>query len=115
MEVPSTITSPGFFGLVVVLWDAQIAHFPSGVELFETLHMMYEARSFNLVFLIKGGYSISLVRQRMPGRVVELVVMENLSSLDPLPTIPSQEKYMCAFTIFSLHIAQAITQKCAFG
>lgn len=49
----STITSPVFSELVVVLWEHGIASLPSDVVLFETLRIMNEIKPFKLVFLVE--------------------------------------------------------------
>jgi len=54
MEMFSTITSPVFSELVIVLEGDEIAGLLSDVELFETLRKMNEVRPFTLVFLVKA-------------------------------------------------------------
>jgi len=53
MKVFSTITSPVFFELVVVLGGDDIAHLPSDVMWFEALRVMNEIRPFKLVILFE--------------------------------------------------------------
>jgi len=52
MKVFSTITSPAFSELVVIL-AAHVIRFPQDVTFFERLHRMYEVRRFKLVFLLE--------------------------------------------------------------
>ena len=52
MEAFSTITSPVFSELVLILGDDEIAHLPSDVTLSKTLRTMSEVRPFRLVFLL---------------------------------------------------------------
>ena len=52
MEVFSTITSPVFSELVVIVQANGMACLPLGLPLFETLHMMHKVRPFKLVFLL---------------------------------------------------------------
>jgi hypothetical protein len=52
MGVFSTITSPVFSEVVIVLWFGQPARVFFDDTLFETLRTMSELRPFNLVFLL---------------------------------------------------------------
>lgn len=52
MEIFSTITSPVFSELVVVLEDDAMNYPSKQVMLFETLRMMNEVRPFKLTFLL---------------------------------------------------------------
>jgi len=54
MEVFSTITSPAFSELVIVLERDETIDLLSDVGLFETLRRMNEVRPFTLVFLVKA-------------------------------------------------------------
>lgn len=54
MEVFSTITSPLFSELVIVLWGYEIAYLPSDVTLFKTLRTINGVRPFELAFMIEG-------------------------------------------------------------
>jgi len=54
MEVFSTIRSPVFSELVVVLVGNAAAYLPQEAMLFETLRKMNEARPFELVFSFEG-------------------------------------------------------------
>ena len=51
MEVFSTITSPVFSELVLIIGEDDITDLPSDMALLETLRMMNEVRPFRLVFL----------------------------------------------------------------
>ena len=53
MDVFSTITSPAFSELVVVLSGDAMAGLPMEVALLETLRKMNEIRPFELVFLLE--------------------------------------------------------------
>ena len=54
MEVFSTITSPVFSELGLLIWDDEAVRLLSEVMLFETLHAMNKVRPFKLVFLLMG-------------------------------------------------------------
>jgi len=54
MDVFSTITSPVFSELVIILVGDGIARLPHEVMMFETLRKMNEVRPFNLVFSFEG-------------------------------------------------------------
>ena len=64
MEVFSTITSPVFSELVVVLKDDGIAYLPHEAMLFQTLRKMHGVRPFKLVFLFEGLCYVKWGRQR---------------------------------------------------
>ena len=49
----STIASPVFSELVVVLWEYGITSLPSDIALFEALRIMNETKPFKLVFLVE--------------------------------------------------------------
>jgi len=51
MDVFSTITSPVFSELVVILGDTEIHHLPLDLTFFETLSTMNQVRPFKLMFL----------------------------------------------------------------
>ena len=55
MEVFSTITSPVFSELVILIRDDEAVRLLSEVTFFETLHAMNEIRPFKLMFLLIGG------------------------------------------------------------
>lgn len=55
VEVFSTITSPSFSELVIILEDrnaSEAYNLPSHVTLFQILRAMHDVRPFNLVFLL---------------------------------------------------------------
>ena len=52
-KVFSTITSPVFFELVVVLTGVSVVYLPQDVMLFESLRTMNGLRPFKLVFLLE--------------------------------------------------------------
>jgi len=54
MEVFSTITSPVFSELVIVLAGYGISYLSKEVVMFETLRKMHEVRPFKLVFSFEG-------------------------------------------------------------
>ena len=53
MGVFSTITSPVFSELVVIILGSSVAYLPQNVTLFVTLRRMHEVRPFKLVFLLE--------------------------------------------------------------
>ena len=53
MEAFSTITSPVFSELIVVIWYEQFTSLPSDIAFFKTLSMMNEVRPFKLGFLLQ--------------------------------------------------------------
>lgn len=53
MEVFSTVTSPVFSELVIVLEDDAMTYLSEQVVVFETLRMMNEVRPFKLTFLLE--------------------------------------------------------------
>ena len=54
MEVFSSIRSPVFSELVIILVSGVEAHLPQEAMLFETLRKMYELRPFKLAFSFEG-------------------------------------------------------------
>ena len=58
LEVFSTITSPVFSELVIVLKDHAMTRLPQEVTLFETLRNMNGVRTFKSVFLFEGPYLV---------------------------------------------------------
>ena len=87
MEVFSTITSPVFSELVIVLWGHEIAYLPSDVALFETLRTINGVRPFELVFMIEGfGLYQEETRKELEG-VLDSVTAEGL--LDFLGSPPN--------------------------
>jgi len=91
MEVFSTITSPVFSELVIVLENSQVAYLAWDVAFFETLRMMNQIKPFKLVFLaeVLGWFSVGReeARQRLTG-VIDLVTAKGLLNfLGSPPTI----------------------------
>ena len=84
-EVFSTITSPVFSELVIVLKGNTIAYLPREVTLFDALRRMNEIRPFKLVFLLdvpEGEVLRNLVEE------LDLVTTNGfLDFLDSPPTI----------------------------
>lgn len=62
----STITSPAFSELVIVLSGNAAAYLPQAPELFQTLRKMNEARPFELVFSFEGPCFVSKGGRREP-------------------------------------------------
>lgn len=58
MEAFSTIRSPVFSELVVILSGMGIASLPHGATLFQTLRKMHDIRPFELVFMFEGPCSV---------------------------------------------------------
>ena len=88
MEVFSTITSPVFSELVIVLGAQAVAYLPLGVMLFETLRTMNEARPFKLIFLFLGE-----AREELAGALDSVIARGLLDFLDSPPTIRSAQFY----------------------
>ena len=83
MEVFSTITSPVFSELVILIRDDEAVRLLSEVTLFETLHTMNEIRPFKLVFLLIGG------AQRDSVGALDLAIARGFFDFfDTPPTIP---------------------------
>jgi hypothetical protein len=80
----STITSPVFFELVIVVGADVAAYVPSDVTLFETLHTMHGVRPFKLVFLLGV---MGEGRLRLEGALDSVVAGGLLDFLDSPPTI----------------------------
>jgi len=88
MEVFSTITSPTFSELVIVIGPRQSSHVHRDVSMFEMLRAMNEVRPFKLVFslevsdLARPGARLDLARG------LEFVTAKGLLNfLDSPPTI----------------------------
>ena len=93
MEVFSTIVSPVFSELVVILQGDDVADLPLYVKLFEMLRSMNETRPFELVFLIEDiglyqeGGRQGKVRQEF-AEALQWVTMEgHLDFLESPPNI----------------------------
>ena len=95
MEVFSTITSPVFSELVVVLVDDGTTHLPHEVMLFQTLRKMQRVRPFRLVFLFEGPclvkrgghWEFAEVRQELGQALDDVTSKGFLDFLDSPPTI----------------------------
>jgi hypothetical protein len=90
MEVFSTIASPVFSELVIVIGAGAVAHFPSKVKFFETLRTMRDVRPFKLVFLlVNPDLFQEEARQNLAG-ILDTVAMRGfLDFLNSPPTIRS--------------------------
>lgn len=89
MEVFSTITSPVFSELAIVLsgYNA-ITQLPQEVRLFETLHRMNEIRPFKLEFLLVVLDPAQVEPLRKFAAAIDLVAANGLLGfLDSPPTI----------------------------
>jgi hypothetical protein len=78
VEMFSTIASPVFFELIVVLWYDQFAYLPSDARFFEILRVMSKIRPFNLVFLLQVSCPPSGERRRRFERATELLIEKEL-------------------------------------
>jgi len=87
MEVFSTITSPVFSELVIVLAGSDMVYF-RWKDMFKTLCTMNEVRPFKLVFLLEvPDFSQEEARQKS-ARALDSVTVEGvLDFLDSPPTI----------------------------
>ena len=88
VDMFSTIASPVFFELIVVLWYDQFAYLPSDTRFFEILRVMSEIRPFKLVLLLQVSCSPSRERRRRFEKATELLIeRELLAFLDSPVTI----------------------------
>jgi len=90
MDVISTITSPVFSELVIVLERYEIVSLLSDVELFETLGRMYEVRPFTLVFFLKAEGSHCRradVLERLEDAIILATATGLLNFLDSQPVV----------------------------
>ena len=95
MEVFSTITSPVFSELVIILVGDEIICLPREAMMFQTLRKMYEVRPFKLVFSFEGpppvpreGRSVPAGVRRKLEKTLESVATKGfLDFLDSPPTI----------------------------
>jgi len=87
MEVFSTITSPVFSELVIVLAGSDMVYF-RWKDTFKTLRMMNEVRPFKLMFLLEiPNFPQEEARQKL-ARALDSVTVEGLLDfLDSPPTI----------------------------
>ena len=89
-EVYSTITSPAFSELVIIIGADEAAFLPSGVKLFETLRTMNGIRPFKLVFLLVApDSSLGKARRILAGALDLVTARSLLNFLDSPPTIRS--------------------------
>ena len=96
MDVFSTITSPVFSEVVIVLWGYEIASLPSQVALFQTLRMMNEVRSFKLVFLAEvPGFCLDEERQELAGALGSVIAKGLLGFLESPPDILTSVRTLC--------------------
>ena len=88
MEVFSTITSPVFSELVVILRDSDIAHLHCEVPMFEALRKMNEVKPFKLVFLLEVLDSLQWRAQREMEEALDFLTTRGLVDfLDSPPVI----------------------------
>ena len=88
METFSTIVSPVFSELVIVLAGNTTTHLPQRVTLFETLHIMNEVRPFKLVFSLEGSDCCQGEARRELAEALDLVTARGLLDfLDSPPII----------------------------
>ena len=78
MSVFSTITSPVFSELVVVITDRHSPYLPPELSFFETLRKMNEAIPFKLVFLFETSEPFQGMAQREFARTLESVTANGL-------------------------------------
>jgi len=84
----STITSPVFSELVIVLTERCSFHFLRDPSLFETLRMMNEALPFKLVFLLKTSeVSRGKARRELVEALESVTVNCFLDFLESPPTV----------------------------
>ena len=89
MGVLSTITSPAFSELVIIIHN-KAKTLPSNVTLFETLRAMSGVRPFKLVFLLDPQDAFQEEERRELVGALDLVVARDfLDFLDSPPTIRS--------------------------
>jgi len=87
MDIFSSIKSPVFSELVIILRDDSAARLFSDVTLFETLRTMNEVRPFKLVFLIRV-LGLAQVAQRKLAEALDQVNEQGfLDFLDSPPTV----------------------------
>ena len=90
MEVFSTITSPVFSELVIIIGAKAVTYLPSDVLLFETLRTMNKIRPFKLVFLLADPDLFwGSVRRKLRRALDCATTGGHLDFLDSPPTIRS--------------------------
>ena len=88
MELFSTITSPLFSEVVIVLWGYEIPTLPSQVALFQTLRTMNEVRPFKLAFLAEvSGFYLEGGRQKLASALDSVIAEGLLDFLESPPNI----------------------------
>ena len=88
MEIFSTITSPVFSELALILGNESIAYLPSDIMLFETLRTMNEVKPFKLVFLLVVPIRLQEEARRKVAEAIDSVTAKGfLDFLDSPPTI----------------------------
>ena len=78
MEVFSTITSPVFSELVILIWGDTAARLTSEVKLFETLHAMNTVKPFKLVFFLMDPDSSLVEARRELAEALDSVIARGL-------------------------------------
>ena len=90
MEVFSTITSPVFSELVILIGVNRATRLPSEVTLLETLHTMNEVRPFKLVFsLVDPGPFQGEAQQKLARALDSAITRGLFDFLNSPPTIRS--------------------------
>jgi len=89
MELFSSIASPVFSELVLVIWYDQFALFPSQVALLEDLRTMNKLRPFKLEFLVRIWMREvgEMERKRFEGAVESVITGSLLNFLESPPTV----------------------------
>jgi len=91
MEVFSTITSPVFSELVIVLTSRDVDYLHWG-GLFRTLRAMNEDRPFKLVFFLEGlHFSLGEARRKLARALDSMITKGLFDFLDSSPTIRSTQ------------------------
>ena len=91
MKVFSTITSPVFSDLVIIVEADGVARLPSEVKLFQTLRAMNGVRSFELLFMLVAPESFREETRRRSAEALDSVTARGLLDfLRSPPTIRSQ-------------------------
>jgi hypothetical protein len=90
MKVFSTITSPVFSELVIIIGAGAVVYLPSEFPLFETLRKMNTLKPFKLVFLLMDSdMFLKEGRQKLEGALDSVATKGLLDFLDSRPTIRS--------------------------
>jgi hypothetical protein len=90
IEVFSTITSPAFSELVILIGVDAAARLPSEVTLFETLRAMNKVRPFKLVFLLMAPrLSLGEAHQKFAGAFDSVIARGLFDFLDSPPIFRS--------------------------